>query len=283
MKKIFGLLLFILLILIPTINSINVQVDGEISEYSNVYNEKVIITLKCNEDLILNIPSNAYDVYFLNQTYLNSSIYFSNCNEANILEYKMNIVEKVNKDLFRIERNFNNMNNINYSYNIKVPLSYQLNHNNSIPKKFEIAEEGTKKNFAFKPNEIFVLYFKNVDLEDNSLTYLHTIEELSETTVIFIMIFFFLIGCLTMYFFMKRKIKKIPNSSVPSYVLSSDEKLIFDVIKTDPGINQKQIGKKVNYSKAKVSNLISELEQKQLIRREKFGRSFKVFVKKKLI
>jgi uncharacterized membrane protein len=60
--------------------------------------------------------------------------------------------------------------------------------------------------------------------------------------------------------------------------LSEDEKLLVDMISESEGITQDSIRFKTMFSKSKVSALLSELEKKDILSREKLGRTYKVFI-----
>ncbi len=62
--------------------------------------------------------------------------------------------------------------------------------------------------------------------------------------------------------------------TVPSSLLSSDEILIIKALRDKP-LDQKELGKQLNWSKSKVSAIMSGLERKEIIKREKLGRKFK--------
>jgi uncharacterized membrane protein len=47
-------------------------------------------------------------------------------------------------------------------------------------------------------------------------------------------------------------------------------------------MNQKDIGKKLEWSKSKVSAIMTNLEYKKIVEREKIGRNYKVELKKEL-
>jgi uncharacterized membrane protein len=59
---------------------------------------------------------------------------------------------------------------------------------------------------------------------------------------------------------------------------SEDEKKILRCIKKQEGIWQSTLRIKLNYSKAKLSLLLQDLEKKGLISREKKGKTFKLFL-----
>ena len=62
-KKIFQFV-FIAFILISSSYSINLEINGEINEYSSIYTENISINLDCNEDISIQTPSRAKNIYF---------------------------------------------------------------------------------------------------------------------------------------------------------------------------------------------------------------------------
>jgi len=68
------------------------------------------------------------------------------------------------------------------------------------------------------------------------------------------------------------------NIEVLKRALSEDEKLLVDMISGSDGITQDSIRFKTGFSKSKVSALISEMEKKDILVRERHGRTYKVFI-----
>lgn len=85
---------------------------------------------------------------------------------------------------------------------------------------------------------------------------------------------------LAMMHLTKRKaerIEKIEVHNIPATLLSPDEKRIILLLEdNEKSMGQKDIVVKLNWSKSKVSAILSNLEYKQIISREKYGRNYKV-------
>ena len=80
-----------------------------------------------------------------------------------------------------------------------------------------------------------------------------------------------------------KKKEQDQSESVPGYLLTPDEKSIIQVLGDNKGtMHQKQMGKDLNWSKSKVSAVISALEHKKIVSKEKLGRSYKVTLEKKV-
>ncbi len=60
--------------------------------------------------------------------------------------------------------------------------------------------------------------------------------------------------------------------------LTDDERVVVALISNSEGVTQDSIRFKTGFSKSKVSALLSELEKKDIIMREKLGRTYKLFI-----
>jgi len=70
------------------------------------------------------------------------------------------------------------------------------------------------------------------------------------------------------------------NKSVDTSILKDDERKVLDIIRERGGMcKQRVIVRETDFSKAKVSRLIKDLEERGLITTEKSGRSKKVYIK----
>ncbi|MFV2041531.1 MAG: helix-turn-helix transcriptional regulator, partial [Candidatus Hydrothermarchaeales archaeon] len=56
------------------------------------------------------------------------------------------------------------------------------------------------------------------------------------------------------------------------------ERTLIDLISGSEGVTQDSIRFKTGFSKSKVSALLSDLEKKDIISRERLGRTYKVFI-----
>ncbi len=283
MKLKFTVFIILIATLLFNSYSIDINIEGHMTEYSTIYEESVKITLNCNEDILVKTPIDAYDISINDRSTENSSIFVNNCQNNTIISYKSDTIEDLGKDKYRLEKNFNNYHGINLTYSLSVPLEYALDANNSYPLPIKTDFDNSKKILSFDASNLYVLYFDKIELEQNDFSTSHFKEELTEISVLFLMIVSFLVGAIATYFYMDKKLKDAPQTQVPSYILSKENKDVLDVVKQTPGINQKQIANKLDFSKSRVSAIISDLEEKQLIRREKFGRSYKVYLNKKIV
>lgn len=65
-------------------------------------------------------------------------------------------------------------------------------------------------------------------------------------------------------------------------ILKEDEQVILKLIVEQDGVDQREIQRKTNFSKTKVSKILSELEKRGNIRKEPYGRRNKIFLTSKL-
>ena len=63
------------------------------------------------------------------------------------------------------------------------------------------------------------------------------------------------------------------------HFLKEDEAKVIEIVKSNPGINQKKIAELADYSKSKISKVIAELERRGIVRTEKVGRKVKVYLR----
>ena len=78
------------------------------------------------------------------------------------------------------------------------------------------------------------------------------------------------------------KSDKIDEYSIIRKALSEDEKRILDEIKKTGEITQDSLRFRLNWSKAKVSTILTNLDRKNLIQRERTGKTYKVYLQKQL-
>jgi uncharacterized membrane protein len=70
----------------------------------------------------------------------------------------------------------------------------------------------------------------------------------------------------------------IRNIEVMKKALSDNEALFIDLISGSEGVTQDSIRFKTGFSKSKVSAIISDLEKKDILSRERLGRTYKIFI-----
>lgn len=83
---------------------------------------------------------------------------------------------------------------------------------------------------------------------------------------------------LSLHFFKTNK--KDEKFDVIKKVLSSDERAILDEIKKAGEITQDSLRIRLNWSKAKISTILTNLDKRDLIQRERIGKTYKVWLQK---
>lgn len=280
-----GLYLFFVLVLLGNSFAVlNIEITGKIVEY-DAYQEQINFNYNCNDEIAFNFPKDAKDIHYINNTQIinPSNFIISDCKNSTQIIYTLDVAQKTSSTEERLERRFTNLENINYSYSLEIPHEYMLDKNNTIPQNYTITLTDRYKLITFSKSDVYLVYYTKEQIEQNSFSLIKLFEETSEIWVIILIVVFFILGFITAFFIYRKNTKEILAGHVPSYILSKEEKAILQVIEKNPGINQKLIGNELNFSKARVSAFATDLEQKGLIRRERFGRSFKVYLNKKIV
>jgi hypothetical protein len=65
-------------------------------------------------------------------------------------------------------------------------------------------------------------------------------------------------------------------------ILKEDEQLILKIVAEEDGIEQREIQRRTDFSKTKVSKILAELEKREAIRKESMGKKNKIYLSKKL-
>ena len=165
------------------------------------------------------------------------------------------------------------------------------------------------------PKIYFVKYYNVGEIESLSET---LGKELSEGTVLWIIFVVLIIGVVLGFFINKQFEKRSPRSvnnknsrnnkvenrkisgndsihnktvgeirstilKVPKSLLNPDEQTIIKLLQDNHNsMIQKDVGRKLEWSKSKVSAIMTNLEYKKIVEREKIGRNYKVELKKEL-
>lgn len=172
--------------------------------------------------------------------------------------------------------------------------SDQFNLEVVLPVGGKLLEDETQKSVAPTPNKIFtedslvkvrwVISDVEQDVEDYFLIRFQIasnclLQEESGSPVLYIILAFFgglLIGGVGT-FFVYKKLRQSGETELVSSLLSKSERSIIKAINADNGIStQKRICEKTGFSKSKVSQILSKLEEKGVLERERWGRTNKV-------
>lgn len=91
-----------------------------------------------------------------------------------------------------------------------------------------------------------------------------------------------MIGIIISFYLFKTgsKDKKSEEFDIIKKVLSEDEKIILNEIKKAGGITQDSLRLRLDWSKAKTSTILTNLDKKGIIQRERTGKTYKVYLQK---
>ena len=232
-----------------------------------------------------------------------------------------NVVENINSTEYDYSRNLGlpQIPSV-LTYSAILPVGYYLipNHNTSmnpsiVPQPTSIDTNG--KNIVIRwtennpslPKTYFVKYYRTGEIESASET---IGKELGEPTVWWMMLIVLIAGLaagffVSRYYHRKENFQNNKNitrthtskdanaksssssiaqsSTVPQSLLNPDEKTIITLLQDNhETMTQRDIGRKLEWSKSKVSAIMTNLEYKKIVEREKIGRNYKVELKKRL-
>lgn len=173
-------------------------------------------------------------------------------------------------------------------YQVVLPQGYRIN---AIPGEIPVVPAPTsyetdgeeiivrweQTNPAFPQR--YYLSYAPPDEENFSLTTSWT--ELREWPVILFCVLMLFVGFASGWFFWGRR-KTVPLSTIPASLLTPDERRMMAVLQVKKKIMQKTLGKELVWSKSKVSAIVTNLEQKRLLSREKIGRNYEVTLLQKV-
>jgi uncharacterized membrane protein len=264
--------------------------------------ENINITLADNAEtsFALTLPDKARNIIVNGQKYANNSLKMPlNCTECKIsISYVLNNIIKKNNAQYSFYRTLNFPKvPVQQIYQLYLPVGYSINISDQtspsvVPTPSEISTDGEsiiigwKENNPQLPKQYLVVYYDTEQFE--SLSYIIK-NDITHTSVlifgVLLLIIGFAAGFLAKQYAARKEQKKMPKSGekqyfIPSSLLSPDEKIVVNFLKKKNAkknpVNQKEIGKELNWSKSKVSAVLSNLYYKKLTDREKFGRNYKV-------
>ncbi|GBE55237.1 MAG TPA: hypothetical protein ENH28_05190 [Euryarchaeota archaeon] len=68
------------------------------------------------------------------------------------------------------------------------------------------------------------------------------------------------------------------NYKILEKALNEDEAIVIDIIRNNEGVTQDSLRFRTGFSKSKVSAIMLNLEKKEIITRERLGRTYKIFI-----
>jgi uncharacterized membrane protein len=275
-------------------------------DFSMVENINISLSENTGKSFPLTLPGQASKIIVNGKSYNNSNLSIPlNCTECNIqISYSINNIVKKSGHQLSFYRTLNfPITPAQLSYRIFLPIGYRLNMSDQanpsiVPKPSDISTDGEHITIGWKetnpklPLQYLVVYYDTEPSE--SLAYIIRNDLTHASVVIFGILLLavgFAAGFLVKSQAAKNWLKKIPKGPakhyvIPSSLLSPDEKIILDFLKRKGAkknpVNQKEIGKELEWSKSKVSAVLSNLYYKKIIDREKFGRNYKVKIVKEV-
>ncbi len=82
------------------------------------------------------------------------------------------------------------------------------------------------------------------------------------------------------YLFREQKETRSREYEITNKILSDDEKKILNEIKKAKEITQDSLRFRLNWSKAKISTILTNLDRKGVVQRERTGKTYKVYLQK---
>jgi len=278
-----------------TVNSVHLE---DLINEDNSIQESFIINISNNTDKVFTftLPANAFDLKLNNNNFQSDTKVLNlplNC-ETCLFKIEYTIKDVVNfegSDVYTFSRtlNFPVVPTI-LDYEVKLPIGYVIKSNNSlepsiVPASSGISTDGEHiivkwiQKDPILPSRYYVSYSNHESTETLTDEFSN---DLMEWPVLVIAIITFILGLVGGYFIQKYyKTSKIKNYNVysPSSLLSPDEKTILELLKKNKNkMSQKNVGKDLSWSKSKVSAIMTNLEYKKIVKREKIGRNYTVEV-----
>lgn len=281
-------------------NMDSVNIKDTLSDSGDMLEEMIfVISSNSNEAINVILPEKAYNIKVnnkLQQIENNSLNLKTTCTDCKIsLSYELNnVVTETAPDLYDFTRTMSLPKipgKLIYSVELPPGKIIGLNDNtNIVPKGPQITTDGQgiivnwEEQNPDLPKIYHITYKGHEDTEDAIPELLN---ELKEWGVIVLMIITLIIGVVIGWFIKtttlksEKLVQEIEAMELPASLFNPDEKTVINKIKENKGqIKQKELGKQLEWSKSKVSAIITNLEYKKVIRREKLGRNYTIFLEK---
>ena len=176
-----------------------------------------------------------------------------------------------------------------FSYAVKLPPGMQVNltgENQLVPKNAQILTDGQGiiiKWVETNPELPKIYHVAYTGHEETEHATDELADEFSEWSVILLLGIAILIGIAVGWWVRsygkKRPVPVAAAKSLPAHLFNPDEQAIIAKIKEAKGkIRQKELGVRLGWSKSKVSAVITNLEYKKVVRREKIGRNYDIYL-----
>jgi len=212
-----------------------------------------------------------------------------------ILAYTLpNVVDTIDTDMFEFSRTLNlPQQPERIQYHIMLPMGHFISGNGKendppiVPEATVVKSDG--KHIIIEWNEVqptlpkryFIRYSGQESIEDTGEEFFEEFGEWQVWVLIFTAFFIGIgLGVSLERFYSKKMESTLP--FVPSSLLSPDEQTVVRALEKQSPIGQKDLGKQLNWSKSKVSAIMTNLEYKAMIKREKTGRNYKIYLIKEM-
>lgn len=204
-------------------------------------------------------------------------------------DLRENFTVKMNYRTSGLTRSVNGVNIFRYSQSIYRPID-EYNFKVSLPEGTGIIDQENVSTPVIEPSggevgsegrRIHVEWSEQPSLGD-TMSYQVTYEQLSPDYRNIIIAVTVLILSIGLYRFYLRQISKGKSRDIIES-LTEDEREVFEILLEEEDMLQKDIVDESEYSKAKISGVISSLEEEGLVTKEKEGRSNRIYVKEEFI
>lgn len=268
----------------------NIKIRDTISDSGDIYEIITINIVQNNKsNFTFSAPKDAHDIKINNNSYENGMITHIplNCTECEltISYYIDDIVSKEDRYTYSLSRTLNfpdTPNNLIYEMQLPpghiIDITETESDPNIVPLPTKLTTDGKDLIVVWEernpelPKRYFIRYTLHPGFRTNRTYTIGTM----------LLLLGIISGILAKSYYDKniRKQKNImPKTIIPESLFSPDEKTVLKLLKENKTIeSQKDIVKKLAWSKSKVSAIMTNLEYKKVIRREKFGRNYKIKV-----
>ncbi len=263
------------------------SLNEDLSIDENIY---LSITNNRTQNFTLTLPKNSNNITINNKEHNNKSINIPlDCEKCSLeISYSIDdaIIYKNNHHSFSRRLDIPQKPKV-LNYKVTIPKGQIIDSADNtapiIPQPTNIDTDGKTITITWtetNPDLPKIYYVSYTEGDPEEETGKEITEELKEKEVIILLIMIFALGMFSGIIGEKIRKKKFSNEElpyVPEYLLNPDEKKIINFLSNNKGdINQKNIVKELNWSKSKVSAIMTNLEYKKIVEREKIGRNYKI-------
>lgn len=295
-KALIMLLVSQLFITLAYASTLKEVIISDILNPDNSITETLSITIENNTDrnFTMTLPIKAYNIYLNNQRLETVNIsQLLNCVKCNIrIRYSLpDLIKQESADRYSFYRTLSTPQIPEmFKYVVYLPKGYLIENisstesENVMPFPHQVLSDGESviliwdENKPAFPKQYLIKYVGH-EYKEN---FFQSLNDLRHASVIIALIIVLCIGVFLGITYHKELHinNKKPITKIPSSLLSPDEKAVLEYLKKNNAhknpINQKVIGRELNWSKSKVSGVLSNLSYKKIIEKEKIGRNYNV-------